>query len=93
MGSVWELDFYSRPILDDNKKKRWEILICQGTQSTADTPEQAFRYSKFLSNQQVNSIELRQALEEALDKSGEAPTRIRFFRRERVERRDSRVSW
>lgn len=80
MGSVWELDFYSRPILDDNKKKRWEVLICEGSQSVEDNPEQAFRFSKFLSNQQVNSIELKQALEEAIEKSEEAPMRIRFFR-------------
>lgn len=24
----WELDFYSRPILDPDGKKRWELLIC-----------------------------------------------------------------
>ncbi len=23
----WEIDFYSRPILDENGKKRWELLI------------------------------------------------------------------
>jgi hypothetical protein len=28
MTIVWELDFYSRPILDENKKKIWELLIC-----------------------------------------------------------------
>lgn len=80
MGSVWELDFYSRPILDDNQKKRWEILICEGTQSIMDSPDQGLRYSKFLSNQQINSIELKQALTEALDQVEEAPIRIRFFR-------------
>ncbi|MEM8612071.1 MAG: Tab2/Atab2 family RNA-binding protein [Cyanobacteria bacterium P01_H01_bin.105] len=78
MGSVWELDFYSRPVLDDNKKKQWEVLICDGAQSVADSS--TLRYSKFLSNKQVNSIELRQALEEAIEKAGESPTRIRFFR-------------
>ena len=80
MGSVWELDFYSRPILDENQKKRWEVLICNGAQSTQDNPDQQVRYSKFLSNKQVNSIELQQALEEAIEQAGEAPTRVRFFR-------------
>ncbi|MEM6255046.1 MAG: Tab2/Atab2 family RNA-binding protein [Cyanobacteria bacterium P01_D01_bin.156] len=80
MGSVWELDFYSRPILDDSKKKRWEILICEGSQTVADIPNGGFQYSKFVSNQQVNSIELKEALEEAIAKAEEAPTRIRFFR-------------
>jgi len=23
----WEIDFYSRPIIDENGKKRWELLI------------------------------------------------------------------
>ncbi|MGD1950198.1 MAG: Tab2/Atab2 family RNA-binding protein [Leptolyngbyaceae cyanobacterium] len=78
MGSVWELDFYSRPILDDNQKKRWEVLICDGAQSINDSTK--IRYSKFLSNKQINSIELKQALEEAIDKAGESPVRVRFFR-------------
>lgn len=25
--SDWELDFYSRPILEKNGKKRWELII------------------------------------------------------------------
>ena len=78
MGSVWELDFYSRPILDDNQKKLWEVLICDGAQSVTDSS--SLRYSKFLTNKQINSLELKQALDEAVDKAGESPTRIRFFR-------------
>ncbi len=27
-ANTWELDFYSRPLLDENGKKRWEALIC-----------------------------------------------------------------
>ena len=26
--SDWELDFYSRPIIEANGKKRWELIIC-----------------------------------------------------------------
>ena len=26
--SEWELDFYSRPIIELNGKKRWELIIC-----------------------------------------------------------------
>ena len=25
--SDWELDFYSRPIIESNEKKRWELII------------------------------------------------------------------
>ena len=74
MGSVWELDFYSRPVLDDNQKKRWEVLICDGAQSVSDGAE--VRYSKFLSNQQVNSIELRDALKEAIEQADRKSTRL-----------------
>lgn len=78
MGNVWELDFYSRPVLDENQKKRWEVLICDGAQSVSDGA--SLRYSKFLSNQQVNSIELKEAIQEAIDQADESPTRVRFFR-------------
>ena len=29
--SNWELDFYSRPIIEANGKKRWELIICSTT--------------------------------------------------------------
>ncbi len=80
MGTVWELDFYSRPILDERQKKRWEILICEGLQSVDDDPAALFRYSKYVSNNQVNSEELKVALEEAIAQTDSSPTRVRFFR-------------
>ena len=80
MGTVWELDFYSRPILDERKKKRWEILICEGLQSVEDDPAELFRYSKYVSNTDVNSDQLKQAMEEALAQTDKPPTRVRYFR-------------
>ncbi|MGB3299879.1 MAG: Tab2/Atab2 family RNA-binding protein [Phormidesmis sp.] len=80
MGTVWELDFYARPILDERQKKRWEILICEGLQSVDDDPKQLFRYSKFVSNTDVNSDQLKAAMEEALAESNDQPTRVRYFR-------------
>lgn len=80
MGSVWELDFYSRPVLDDNQKKLWEVLICEGLVNTQADPDHLFRYSKFLSNTQVNSISLKDAIEEAMAQAETPPSRIRFFR-------------
>jgi len=51
---IWEVDFYSRPVLDDQGKKLWELLLCdpQGTECFAQTcpPDQ------------VNSQWLRDAL-------------------------------
>ncbi|MEM9004276.1 MAG: Tab2/Atab2 family RNA-binding protein [Cyanobacteria bacterium P01_F01_bin.86] len=80
MGTVWELDFYSRPILDENNKKRWEVLISEGLQAVDTEPDTLFRYSKFLANTEVNSIQLKEAIQEAIAEASDPPSRIRFFR-------------
>ncbi len=59
----WELDFYSRPIIESDGKKRWELLIS----STQDFSGQAtFRWEKTCPANEVNSIWLSNALNEAL---------------------------
>jgi hypothetical protein len=88
MTTIWELDFYSRPILDENKKKIWEVLICESP-TGIDTPTDAlFRYSQFCTSTQVNSITLKGAIEAAMQQQslaadGQAaspPDKILFFR-------------
>ncbi len=81
-NQIWELDFYSRPILDEQRKKLWEVLICESPSSIYSSPEKLFQYSKFCSNKTVNSIWLREALEEAIASSTVPPKKIRFFRRQ-----------
>jgi hypothetical protein len=80
MGTVWELDFYSRPLLDENNKRRWEVLICEGIVDTQTDPATGFRYSKLLSNTEVNSLNLQAAIEEAIAQAPTPPTSIRYFR-------------
>lgn len=80
MGKIWELDFYSRPIVDENKKKVWEVLICESSTDIKDSPEPTFRYAQFCPNNQVNSVWLRKAIEEAIAQAGYTPQKIRFFR-------------
>ena len=80
--TIWELDFYSRPILDENKKKLWEVLICESATDVTQSPDSLFRYSQFCSNKTVNSIWLREAIEAAIAEAGTSPQRIRFFRRQ-----------
>ncbi|MGP1375520.1 MAG: Tab2/Atab2 family RNA-binding protein [Almyronema sp.] len=80
MGTVWELDFYSRPIVDERGKKCWEVLISEGVQSVNANHTDLFQYSKFLANTEVNSIQLQAALEEAIAQAPKPPSRIRFFR-------------
>jgi len=82
MKTVWELDFYSRPILDENNKKVWEILICETPSSITTDPESVFRYSRFCSSKNVNSGELKAALVEAMEQAPSRPNKIRFFRRQ-----------
>ncbi|MDA0673482.1 MAG: Tab2/Atab2 family RNA-binding protein [Cyanobacteria bacterium] len=80
MSTVWELDFYSRPILDDRNKKRWEVLISEGLQSVDADPDSLFRFSKFVANTEVNSLELKTAIAEAIAQAPAPPSRVRFFR-------------
>ncbi len=77
----WELDFYSRPILESDGKKRWELLIS----STQDfSGSKTFQYAKRCPASDVNSIWLSKALEEALkdaeDKGWDPPKRLRCWR-------------
>lgn len=82
MGSIWELDYYSRPILDENKKKVWEVLICETPLDIRTKTDTLFRYAKYCPSTTVNSVWLQTALQEAMDKAEEAPVKIRFFRRQ-----------
>lgn len=82
MGVTWELDFYSRPLLDDNQKKVWEVLICESPQSVRQSPEKLFRYSQYCPSGTVNSVWLKGAIGAAIAESGQMPQKIRFFRRQ-----------
>ncbi|MDJ0554623.1 MAG: Tab2/Atab2 family RNA-binding protein [Microcoleaceae cyanobacterium MO_207.B10] len=82
MATIWELDFYSRPILDERQKKLWELLICQSPLGTQKPTESLYSYSEFTNNQEVNSIWLRNAIEKAIADAPEPPQKIRFFRRQ-----------
>lgn len=81
METVWELDFYSRPIVDEQQKKIWELLICD--------PHKTFEYVKTCAGSQANSRWLSEALQEAIEQWRQAqavskatlPEKIRFFRR------------
>jgi len=89
MGTIWELDFYSRPLQDEDGKKVWEVLICETPLGINDQAESLFRYTQFCPSTQVNSVWLKQAIEQAIQASPHSaiasapssPSRIRFFRR------------
>jgi hypothetical protein len=80
MPVIWEIDFYSRPVLDEADKKVWEVLVCESP-LTVDRPlESLFRYSEFCSGTEINSVRLRTALEKAVSQAPQPPDKIRFFR-------------
>ncbi len=82
----WELDFYSRPILEPDGKKRWELLICSSPAPLpAGEPGAApFRWIRPCPATSVNSIWLREAIEVALAEAEAMglgrPRRIRTWR-------------
>ena len=82
MGTVWELDFYSRPLVDETQKKRWELLICESPLSVSRSPSDLFRYSQYCSSSTVNSTWLKDALAQAMAEAPTPPTKVRFFRRQ-----------
>lgn len=47
---MWEVDFCSRPLLDERGKKVWELLICD--------PERNFEYAQYFPNSRINSAEV-----------------------------------
>ena len=49
-AQIWELDFCSRPLLDERGKKRWELLIC--------SPDRQFEYSAYFPNNKINSTQV-----------------------------------
>jgi hypothetical protein len=82
MSKIWELDFYSRPIVDENNKKTWEVLICESLEDPKQSPDSGLRYAKFTTNDNVNSIFLKEAIEQAIEQAQYSPKKIRFFRRQ-----------
>jgi len=78
----WELDYYSRPILESDGKKRWELLICSTPAPGSNADD--FRFVLACPASSVNSIWLKQALEQALEASSAEgygrPRRLRCWR-------------
>ncbi len=77
----WELDFYSRPILEADGKKRWELLIVS---SPIEESNITFCFEKRCPAGSVNSTWLTSALKEAIaaaqDQGFAAPRKVRSWR-------------
>jgi RNA-binding protein Tab2/Atab2 len=82
MTIIWELDFYSRPVVDDSQKKLWEVLICESPLDISTQTDDLFRYAAFVPSTEVNSVRLKVVLEQAIAEAASPPGKIRFFRRQ-----------
>ncbi|CAD7699832.1 unnamed protein product [Ostreobium quekettii] len=72
-SSEWEVDFCSRPLLDERGKKVWELLVCNADRS--------FQHSEYFPNNKINSKELAKAFQAILSREGSVvPLRARYFR-------------
>jgi len=80
----WELDFYSRPVLEADGRKRWELLICSTPAPASAGAQALFRWVKVCPASSVNSLWLREAIEAALAEARsqgfERPRRLRCWR-------------
>lgn len=72
MTDEWELDCYSRPVIGEDGKKLWELLLTDS--------ESRFRYLKTIPSNLVNSRNVRKIVEDILEQSPVRPKSIRFFR-------------
>jgi hypothetical protein len=88
-GADWEVDFYSRPVLEADGRKRWEVLICStpvvcSPEATETDSPEPFRFEKRCSADTVNSQWLRDAFAEALELARVegylSPRRLRCWR-------------
>ncbi len=81
-ANEWELDFYSRPILESDGNKRWELLIIN---SQNISQKEIFKWEKKCPASQVNSLWLKEALQEAIKEAQtqgwETPSKIRCWRK------------
>lgn len=69
---IWELDFYSRPVLDGDGKKIWELLICDRLRQK--------EWAQTCPASQVNSDWIAQQLTQVIQEWGQSPQKVRFYR-------------
>lgn len=74
ISDEWELDVYSRPVLNPEGKKLWELLVCDSTGN--------FRHVSPIASNMVNSREVRKIIQGVIEEAPESarPKVIRFFR-------------
>jgi len=72
VSDIWELDFYSRPVVGADGKRLWELVVCDRDGS--------FVHVEAFPNNMVNSRELARAVKTLIEESSVRPRIVRFFR-------------
>eukprot|EP00250_Pteridium_aquilinum_P030579 c4163_g1_i1 orf=330-1523(+) len=69
----WELDFFSRPILDARGKRMWELVVCDSRRK--------LRFARFYPNNAINSITLKSTVLYIMNTLKlPKPQKLRYFR-------------
>lgn len=71
-STVWELDFYSRPVYGEDNKRIWELIVVDENLHLC--------HVESVPNNMINSTELRKRLERLLEQVTVKPTVVKFYR-------------
>jgi len=70
--SIWEVDFYRRPLKDPQGQFLWELLVCNASRS--------FQFSSLCAQDSANSTWVSFQLQQAASTTQTLPERVRVFR-------------
>lgn len=69
---IWEIDFFSKPVLNENGKKLWELVIVNN--------KGTFEHIECVPNNLINSKELRKRINFVIKSAKVQPIAVKFFR-------------
>mmetsp|Transcript_40249 Transcript_40249/g.82373 ORF Transcript_40249/g.82373 Transcript_40249/m.82373 type:complete len:335 (-) Transcript_40249:831-1835(-) len=71
-SEIWEIDFFSRPVLNKDGKRLWELIIVN--------KDQTFEHIEEIPNNLINSKELRKRINYQISLAKKKPNIVKFFR-------------
>jgi len=69
---IWEIDFFSKPVLNEKGKKLWELIIVNN--------KGTFEHVESVPNNLINSKELRKRINFVIESAKVKPNTVKFFR-------------
>jgi len=69
---IWEIDFFSKPVLNEKGKKLWELVIVNN--------KGTFEHVESVPNNLINSKELRKRINFVIKSAKTKPSTVKFFR-------------